>query len=278
MAKNLGVRVGALTPLQGGICQLLAQDRKRSGESYIAGALSLNTLIGAPRISRGIDVFHDTEEALRATVSHDIALLEEAKYSVDVQRRTQAFADSIVSRGTEQVEMQWARDSAFRFFPLLEHSDFGLVLHPFDAATNKVLALVGRLEVRDWIDVIECDARLQPLGFLAWAASGKDPGFSPAMILAEGARSGRYSALEVSALEFEGKPPDAAFLSQQWRAMRQNASEIIQVLPPERVGRCVLDERQRLFRGDAATLQSALSSESVYFHEGTTGGAWPHFK
>jgi len=39
-----------------------------------------------------------------------------------------------------------------------------LALHPFDLATNKVLALVGRLEVRDWVDVIECDRRLQPFG------------------------------------------------------------------------------------------------------------------
>lgn len=84
-----------------------------------------------------------------------------------------------------------SRDSAFRFFPLVEHLDLGLVLHPFDLATNKVLALVGRLEPRDWIDVIECDDRLQPLGYLAWAASGKDPGFTPTGILDGAARSGR---------------------------------------------------------------------------------------
>lgn len=47
-----------------------------------------------------------------------------------------------------------ARDSANRFFPLQPHEDLGLTLHPFDLATDKVPALVGRLEVRDWIDVI----------------------------------------------------------------------------------------------------------------------------
>ncbi len=268
----------ALTSFQRDICQLLAQDRKRSGESYIAGAVSLNTLIGAPRVSRDIDVFHDTEEALQSTVGRDVTLLQNAGYHVDIQRQTPAFAESIISRSVERVEMQWARDSAFRFFPLLEHDDFGLVLHPFDAATNKVLALVGRLEVRDWIDVIECDHRLQPLGFLAWAASGKDPGFSPPMILSEAARSSRYSALEVSALEFEGEPPDAALLSQEWRVIRQNALDIVQTLPPERVGQCVLDERHQLFRGDVPTLIAALENGTVTFHEGTIGGAWPQFK
>ena len=33
---------------------------------------------------------------------------------------------------------------------LVEHPDFGLALHPFDLATNKVLALVGRLEACAW--------------------------------------------------------------------------------------------------------------------------------
>src|SRR5262245_44561303 len=33
----------------------------------------------------------------------------------------------------------------YRFFPLLEHPDFGLTLHPFDLASNKVLGLAGRL-------------------------------------------------------------------------------------------------------------------------------------
>jgi hypothetical protein len=56
---------------------------------------------------------------------------------------------------------------------------------------EKVLALVGRLEVRGWIDVIECDQRLQPLGYLAWAACGKDPGFSPAAILEHASRTAR---------------------------------------------------------------------------------------
>ncbi len=111
--------------------------------------------------------------------------------------------------------LEWVCDSAYRFFPLVEHPDFGLTMHPFDLATNKVLALVGRLEVRDWIDTMACGNRLQPLGYLAWAATGKDPGYSPALLLAEARRSTRYSAAEIAALAFEGPPPDAAELSVQ---------------------------------------------------------------
>lgn len=74
--------------------------------------------------------------------------------------------------------LQWAQDSAFRYFPLIEDSLFGLTLHPVDHATNKLLALTGRRAVRDWVDAITCHERIQPLGYLAWAASGKDPGLT----------------------------------------------------------------------------------------------------
>ncbi len=74
-------------------------------------------------------------------------------------------------------------------FPLVEHEDFGLTLHPYDLATNKVLAMVGRLEARDWIDVISAHERVQHLGLLLWGACGKDPGFGPGAILNHARRS-----------------------------------------------------------------------------------------
>jgi len=60
----------------------------------------------------------------------------------------------------------------------------------FDLATNKVLALAGRLEARDWIDVLVCHERIQNLGYLFWAACSKDPGFSPSSLLSEARRGG----------------------------------------------------------------------------------------
>ena len=140
--------------------------------------------------------------------------------------------------GDDRARVEWARDSAFRFFPLLRHDEFGLTLHPFDLATNKVLALVGRLEVRDWVDVIACDAAVQPLGYLAWAASAKDPGFGPGAILEAAARSSRYSADEVAELAFDGPPPDAAELSRSWHQIAR--SRPIHDRPAAtRGGRCV---------------------------------------
>jgi hypothetical protein len=264
----------ALTALQREICRLIAGNRIASGESYVAGAVALNELIAAPRISGDIDLFHDTEEALQATWASDRRLLEERGYQLEVVRERPSFVEAKVNRGDETVLLEWARDSAFRFFPLIEHADFGLTLHPFDLATNKVLALVGRLEVRDWIDVIRCDERIQPLGYLAWAACGKDPGFGPDGILEHAARA-HYCSAEVLQLAFAGAPPSPSQLSKQWRGMLEVARQVVSSLPFEEVGRCVLSSSGDLFRGGAAALEAALAGGGLRFHEGSIRGALP---
>ena len=135
------------------------------------------------------------------------------------------MVEAQVCRGDDSVLVQWSRDSAYRFFPLVSHAEFGLTLHPFDLATSKVLALVGRVEPRDFVDTLTCHRELQPLGYLAWAACGKDPGFSPAAILEQAARTTRYTELELAGLDFEGAPPSASELSRTWHAALAQARE-----------------------------------------------------
>ena len=76
----------ALTTLQRDVCRLIAENRVASGESYVAGGAALNELMRAPRISRDIDLFHDTEEALAATWDADRRLLEAGGYRLRVVR------------------------------------------------------------------------------------------------------------------------------------------------------------------------------------------------
>jgi hypothetical protein len=254
---------------------LIASNRIAAGESYIAGAVALNELIRAPRLSGDIDVFHDTEQAVTAAWAADRAVLERAGFTVAVIRELASFVEARVACGPDLCVMQWARDSAFRFFPLVQHSDLGLVLHPFDLATNKVLALVGRLEVRDWVDVISCDEHIQPLGYLAWAGAAKDPGFSPAAILEHASRTARYSHAEVRELAFEGTPPDAAALSRKWHAMLDLARDVVALLPTQEVGRAVVDRLGDLYRGSPRELERALARQEIVFHEGRIRGAWP---
>lgn len=268
----------ALTAFQQHVCRLLADRRRALGESYVAGGVALSVALDMQRVSRDLDVFHDTEEAVARSWDRDREALEVDGCVVTAVRERPGFVEARVSRSSDTLIVEWARDSAFRFFPLVEHDMLGLTLHPFDLATNKVLALVGRLEVRDWIDVLACDARLQPLGLLAWAACGKDPGFTPPGLLSQARRSSRYSDAEVATLAFEGPAPRAADLSRQWRAALAGAESLIESLPAAHVGEAVLTADARLFRGSADQLRRALDDDNVRFHAGRLGGALPHLK
>jgi hypothetical protein len=265
----------ALSLFQRDVCRLLARHRVASGESYLAGGATLNELLAAPRLSRDLDIFHDTEEALAASWRADREALHAAGYRVQIFRDRPGLVEAEVRRGQDAVRMEWARDSAYRFFPLVEHPDLGLTLHPFDLATAKVLALVGRVEARDFVDTLTCDRDIQPLGYLAWAACGKDPGFSPSSILEEAVRTARYSQEELQALDFAGPSPDAAESSRAWHEQLAAARTVVARLPAGEAGRAVLDERGRLFRGDPAALQQALVHGSLRFHAGSIRGALP---
>ena len=188
----------AVTDFQRSICRLIADHRKRTGVSYVAGGVALNLLLDGARLSRDIDIFHDAEEAVHSSFATDSQLLERAGFTVSTLRELPGFVAALVTKSGASVRMEWVRDSAFRFFPLMEHEQLGLTLHPFDLATNKILAMVGRLEVRDWVDAINADRQLQPLGYLLWAACGKEPGYSPGSLLAYARRTTHYSAVEVA--------------------------------------------------------------------------------
>jgi hypothetical protein len=241
----------------------------------VAGGIALNVALEAHRLSRDLDLFHDTLEAVARSWDADRGLLEKSGYTVSPVRERPGYVQATVSRDHDLLLIEWVHDSAFRFFPLVEHEELGLTLHPFDLATNKVLALVGRLEIRDWLDVLVCDERLQPLGYLAWAACGKDPGFTPLGVIEHARRSSHYSKDEVAALAFDGAAPDAADLSRRWSQALMTARTLIATLPASRVGEAVLTLDGQLFRGQATDLERVLSCGEVVFHPGRVGGALP---
>jgi len=267
-----------LTPYQRHVCRLLAAERVTKGERYVAGGAALNEILAAPRVSHDVDLFHDTAEAVLASWETDRQVLLHNGHDVQTLRQFQTFVEAEVRRGADGVILQWVQDSAFRFFPLVEHPDFGLALHPFDLATNKVLALVGRAEVRDWVDIIHCHTSLQSFGFLVWATSGKDPGLSPAFILEQAARSAHYAKSDLATLAFDGTVPDIEGMVKTWRMMLREADDIAALLPEDHVGTCILTRDGDLFAGTLDVLQRAVENDMLVFHEGAIRGAWPRLR
>ncbi len=266
----------ALTQFQRDILRLLAPSRLER-ESYVAGGVALNTQLLAPRRSRDIDLFHDTIEAVAKTVEADRTLMNSNGYTLRFVREAPSFAEAVVELRGQSTLIQWIFDSAFRFFPLITDNELGLALHPFDLATNKVLAMAGRLEVRDFIDLITCCEQIQPLGYLVWAACGKDPGFGPPALLQEIRRGGRYSQAEIDLLDFEGPPPPAGHIGRRWRHQLEEADALCELLPVDDVGSAVVMEDGKLCLLDGPALADALKKKTISFHRGTIGGAWPVF-
>ena len=265
----------ALTKYQHEILALLARLRIFKQESYLAGGAALTEATSSPRLSRDIDLFHDTQEALLSTWEEDRRILSDGGYVVETRVELPAFVEAVVRKDSQAVLVQWAVDSAFRFFPLVKGPADLPALHPFDLATNKALALIGRLEPRDWIDLIACHHKIQHVGLLCWAASGKDPGTNPTLILSEAGRSGRYTQEELNGLAFDGEAPDAALLAVQWKSMLAEARDAISKLPVTEVGACVLDADGSLFHGNIVRLEESLARGALRFHRGSIRGSMP---
>jgi hypothetical protein len=120
---------------------------------------------------------------LRLSFQRDAEGLSVAGLNLTTLVDQPSFVWAVVAHGSEQVRLEWVLDSTFRFFPVQADEEFGYVLHLLDLATNKVLALAGRFEARDFIDAIYSERQGIALGLLAWAAAGEDPGPTPTLIL-----------------------------------------------------------------------------------------------
>lgn len=264
----------AITPFQSDVLKLIARSRISNGQTYIAGGLALNHCLKRPRVSEDIDVFNDSYEALIAAADADRKVLSENGLEVETKRERDYIVEALVSRGQDATDIQWVRDSAFRFFPLVEDDLLGLVLHPFDLATNKLLALAGRRVPRDWVDMIACCESIQPLGLLAWAATGKDVGLTPNFILDMAART-TYSQKELDLVVRCEQPLDVAEIARKWHEFIWEAREVVRILPSDQVGKVVMTREGDLFKGTIDELANAIRHDELIYHEGELGGAWP---
>ena len=156
------------------------------------------------------------------------------------------FRKARVFRGNDHVEIDWAADSAFRFFPVEKDPLLGCRLHLFDIATNKALALCARTETRDYVDIVELH-RIYPLSAIVWAACGKDPGFSPLHLLKMMRRFAKISPTELSKIQARNLDPQA--LKRAWIEMSDEAdakiTHLADTLPDTPIGVAFVDAAGR---------------------------------
>src|SRR6266581_4351307 len=144
-----------------------------------------------------------------------MATLRAAGYEVEVGRPQDTFQRAMVGRAGRQTKVEWVFDSAFRFFPVERDIELGWRLSFWDVATNKVLALVGRQKIRDYLDCLYLHESHLHIGALAWAASGKDPGMTPERIIDWASRGNRFRPEDLAEVRLS-RPVDLRAAKQIW--------------------------------------------------------------
>ena len=250
------------------ILRLLAANR--NPESYVAGATVFLRREDSHRQSQDIDIFHDTVQSLKKAATQDATVLQANGYTLNWADTQETLHRATVSKDGRSTKMDWAHDSAFRFFPVQPDPDFGFVLHPLDGATNKVLALAGRGELRDYLDVLFLHRNVLSLGALVWAACGKDAGFTPQYLIEEAQRLAHYPAVRLNSLLLS-EPVDLVESKRQWLGAVAEAQTLFLKLPPEDVGCLYLDAQGQGVTPDPTSSGFVLCRR----HFGSVRGAWP---
>jgi hypothetical protein len=257
-----------LSELQARVLQTLAANR--SPDSYVAGATLVNRAEDSPRYSQDLDFFHDVADSVAQSAEQDAATLLKEGYAFTWLLRTPTFYRAVVTVEQEALKLEWAQDSAFRFFPVQPDDRFGYRLHDGDAATNKVLALAGRSEIRDFIDALHLHQTCLSLGAMVWAACGKDLGFTPEFLLDQAGRHTAYTQGDLDRLRLR-EPLDLKLLKQRWLAAREEAFKLVAELPPAELGCLYL----RSDGNPVSPEPASASFAALRRHWGRVGGAWP---
>lgn len=261
-----------LTPLQERV--LAAIRSVRHPGSHVAGSLPLHADRDSERESRDIDLFHDALAAMQAACTADLAALERAGLAT---RRSQPWSDTfrraVVTDATDAVGIDWAIDAAWRFFPPVTDALLGWRLHDVDLACNKALALAGRSETRDLVDILAWDHRFG-LAAIVWAACGKDPGFNPLSLLEQMRRSARIDPGQLQMLKARRLDPQA--VKQQWLTAASTAEEAITALadaqPTLGTGVAFIDRAGAMRWPDP---RRPLTEQGLGIHPPSVGGCVP---
>lgn len=255
-----------LTEYQAEVALLLSSER--TPDSYLAGGAALHIEPTSLRYSNDLDYFNDSPARVASAFDADRERLLARGHHLDVLLERPGFVRAIASRGADSTKIEWVFDTAFRFLPVMKDPRAGFVLHPIDLAINKLLALVGRDEPRDYLDTIHAHMSILGLGGLIWAACGKDPGFTPLSLLDLLRRKGRYRPEDFHRLAL-ARPLDLIEAKQDWQAALESADTFVRQHPIEQLGCLYYSASTSSFAGTAP-----LPGDSTP-HFGRPGGVLP---
>ena len=141
----------------------------------LAGGAALIVRGDVERATRDLDFFGTSPDAVDRLVPAAESALQQAGFRVDRLIDSPGFTRLVVADQLERTEVDLASDA--RLFPTEAGPGFDL-LSSEELAADKVLAVFGRAEARDYVDLMSIEPRYG-LARLFELAREKDSGFSP---------------------------------------------------------------------------------------------------
>ncbi len=259
-----------LTDFQKHLVKILSVNRSEG--SHLAGGAALHFEPNSLRYSNDLDFFHDSSEVVKVAFEKDLESLKQNAIEVIVSLKLDGFIRCEVRKGEDRTKIEWAHDSAWRFMPPVYREDSGFMLHTVDIAINKLLALAGRDEARDFLDILYIDKNILSIGALCWAAVSKDPGFSPSSLFELIQRRGKYREEEFKRLMYR-EELDLQAVKMQWLEALDKAKLFLRERDIENVGCLYYSVSQEKFI--APKVADGELDSDVIIHYGKLGGILP---
>ena len=164
-----------LTELQEELLQQFSE-LEESSFFYLAGGTALAAQYLHHRYSSDLDLFTPEEKLISYMGDRIKDNLASDLVTVELIRKFQSFCELLVRKGDQECPIHLALDSPFRFEETRE-SPWGVKIDSLlDLATNKLLALFGRAEPRDFVDVFFLVKEKYSMDELIEKSRQKDPG------------------------------------------------------------------------------------------------------
>jgi len=167
-----------LTNLQKKILLLYSEIPDREA-FYLTGGTALSAFFLEHRRSNDLDFFTDVEELVMPFAQRLEESLKKEGLKVERLRGFRSFMELSVSSENDSTVIHFALDSPFRFEQPSDIKEIpGVKIDSLiDMATNKLLALFGRAELRDFLDIYFLVRDHYTKDELIEKSARKDPGF-----------------------------------------------------------------------------------------------------
>jgi hypothetical protein len=166
-----------LSPLQREVARIVASLPESEGFALAGGGALIARGI-VDRRTRDLDFFATTPDDVDRLLPVLERALTDAGFEVERRQVAPGFARLIVGGGSDRTEVDLGSDA--RLLPA-EPTPDGMLVASEELAADKVLALFGRAEARDFVDVYALELRFDLERIMTLAAT-KDRGFDRAVL------------------------------------------------------------------------------------------------